>query len=391
MLGGAVIAASLWLGWQIVAAVIAQRAPLPLAVRVASASPAVLGRAAEAEYAAGRVDNAYWLSGQGLARAPFDVQSMRTRGLSEAKRGRIALADQLVTLAGNWSLRDDASHGWLIEQRLRRGDYYSAFAHADTLARRREAQRPVIFRLFTTAAMNDARAGPALIRLLGTRPFWRWDYLKSLYAQPETAALQGSLAIALEHTSAPLEPGELEQLYTEWARQGRIEGLKHLRSTLGRPPVEPAVANGSFEDIAVYDPFDWSLATEAGLSSLISADENEKTDQALRVERRTGSGGLVAGQLVLLAPGHYTLSGRARAETNQSPGLRWSLTCFENPAVALGQVPSVATSSWKRFSTSVTVPATGCSAQWLRLYALVDDSPEYRVVWFDDLALTPSH
>ena len=44
---------------------------------------------------------------------------------------------------------------WLIERRLRQGNYVSAFAHADTLVRRRQDIQPEVFSLFTLAGVQD--------------------------------------------------------------------------------------------------------------------------------------------------------------------------------------------------------------------------------------------
>src|SRR5690606_6261812 len=104
-----------------------------------------------------------------LRQSPFDVRALRVAGLVAARNGQDELANEVVTLAGNWSLRDDPAHAWLIEYRLRRGDDGSAFAHADTLVRRREDVRTQVFDLFTTAANSDPRSLPVLIDLLSVR------------------------------------------------------------------------------------------------------------------------------------------------------------------------------------------------------------------------------
>ena len=115
------IVAAVVLGWQIAIQPLMQRAPAQLAIRVAPGSPLVLRRAAESELAARRIDNAAALSRDALVRSPFDVRALRVLGLTEARAGREDQADDILTLAGNWSLRDDPAHAWLVERRLRRG------------------------------------------------------------------------------------------------------------------------------------------------------------------------------------------------------------------------------------------------------------------------------
>lgn len=389
LLSGAVIAIAAWLGVNVALAPVAQRAPPEIAVRIAPGSPAVLSRAAESEYVSERFDNAWHLSGEALARAPFDVRAMRVRGLADARLGNTDRADALVTIAGNWSLRDDAAHGWLIQQRLRQGDYASAFAHADTLARRREAQRPLVFQLFTAAGSADSRAIAPLAERLATRPFWRWDYLKSLQETPKTAPLLASLAISLEQTSAPLDPEELEQVYTAWAGQRLIPALKILRGRLGRPALSPSTANAGFETPPAYDPFDWHLATDAAVSSMISEDEL-RSGRALRTEQRGGGGGLLTRQLLLLEPGDYRFSAEVRTESGSPANLRWSVICFESETAIFTTAALPHDRSWREISGALRVPTSNCTAQWLLLRALSDDFAADRVFWFDNVKVSPA-
>ncbi|WP_298745490.1 hypothetical protein, partial [uncultured Brevundimonas sp.] len=106
------------LGWQIALQPLIQRAPVEAAIRIAPGSPLVLRRAAESELAAGRTDTAAALGREALRRSPFNVPALRVVGLTEARAGREEAADDILTLAGNWSLRDDPAHAWLVERRL---------------------------------------------------------------------------------------------------------------------------------------------------------------------------------------------------------------------------------------------------------------------------------
>ncbi|HUH22823.1 MAG TPA: hypothetical protein VLZ51_02035, partial [Brevundimonas sp.] len=199
---------AVWLGWQVVLQPVLQRGPPAIAVKAAPGSALVLRRAAETELlaaesdgadAATHVDNAAFLAREALVRSPFDVRALRVIGLTEDRSGREDRADALLTLAGNWSLRDDPTHAWLVQHRLQRGDYASALAHADTLIRRRENLRPQVFRLFSTAAAQDPqRALPVVARLVAAHPPWRQAYLDSLYTSREGLQLAVNLAQSLE-------------------------------------------------------------------------------------------------------------------------------------------------------------------------------------------------
>lgn len=386
---------AVWLGWQILLQPVVQRAPPEIAVRVAPGSPLVLRRAAEAEFAAGyenddlrRLGNAASLARDALARAPFNVRALRVIGLTEARAGREVEADEILTLAGNWSLRDDPTHAWLVEYRLRRGDYASAFAHADTLVRRREDIRPSVFRLFTAAATQDAaRALPEVARLVDARPPWRQSYLDSLYANVEGLQVAANLAVLLQRGDAPLTNQELTQLYMHLLDKGQIEALRTVRARLNRPPAA-AVANGGFGDAAAPEPFQWRLAQEAGAVVEIVPDEVRPADPALRIDYDGYSTVRFAEQLLFLAPGRYRLTAEARAEAGQ-PGERmvWSLTCSPGDLRVLS-VPAVARSAtvWSPISEEFTVPAA-CPGQWLRLESRGDDRRSPTVAWIDRVAI----
>lgn len=390
----ALTAGAVVLAWQIVIQPIMQRAPVEAAIRVAPGSPLVLGRAAEAELAAGRDDNAAALGRDALARAPFDVRALRVVGLAEARAGRADQADDLLTLAGNWSLRDDPAHAWLVERRLRRGDYASAFAHADTLVRRREDIRPPVFRLFTTAAVEDrARALPVVAGLLAARPPWRQAYLDSLYAATETLPVAADLAILLQSGRAPLTTAELRQFYVTALDRGQTGLVKAVRSRLNRPPAAAAVTNGGFDDPTAPEPFQWSLVQKAGAAAEVAAEDSGRGGAALRVEYDGYSAAVLARQRLFLAPGRYRFRAETRTESGDPAGrMAWTVDCAAGGRSLLSApaAPDTTpgTSGWTASAAAFSVPAD-CPSQWLGLEGRPLDRRAPMVVWFDRIAIVP--
>ena len=382
------------LGWQMAIQPLMQRAPAEAAVRLAPGSPLVLRRAAESELAAGRVDNAAALSRNALVRSPFDVRALRVVGLTEARAGRGDQADDILTLAGNWSLRDDPTHAWLVERRLRRGDYASAFAHADTLVRRRKDIQPQVFRLFTVAGTEDPqRALPVIARLLAAQPPWRGEYLGTLSQTDQELNVFASLAILLEAGRVPLTNGELARLYTILLDRGQFSAISMLRGRINRPPPGVAVTNGGFGDPAAPEPFQWRLLQKAGIASEVVADDLRPTNLALRVDYDGYATGTIAQQLTSLPPGAYRFAAAVRTEAGD-PGARlaWTLTCATGGGAIVpvpAGVPSAAPNSWTTLSGRLDVPAT-CSAQWLRLQTRADDRRSPTVVWFDRITISPA-
>lgn len=380
------------LAWQIAIQPLVQRAPVGLALRLAPGSAQTLSRAAEAELAADRNDNAAELARRSLATAPFNVRALRVFGLTEARAGRVAHANEVLTLAGNWSLRDDPSHAWLIEHRLRRGDYASAFAHADTLARR-ERVWPELFSLFTTAAATDtARALPVLARLLSNNPPWRSAYLTSLYETTDGLRVAGALAIVLERGAHPLNNTELEQLYVAFLGKGQIAAIQSIRTQLDRPPAA-TVTNGGFDDPASPQPFQWTLVQEAGAVADALPDDIRR-DPALRVEYSGRQRATIARQQIFLAPGRYRFGSEFRIESGEPDGqLTWSISCaagigtfLELPIVGAGVT---AESGWRAMGQEFSVPAD-CTSQWLDLLGQPSLDRRSAVVWFDRISVAPA-
>lgn len=385
----ALVAATVWLGWQIVREMAVERLPPDQSLRLAPASATVLSRAAEAELAADRFDNAGLLARQSLLKAPFNVRALRVLGLTTAKSGDETRADDMLTLAGNWSLRDDPSHAWLMEHRLSRGDYHSAFAHADTLARRRDDLQPQLYKLFTLAASTDARALPVLASLLEASPPWRRNYLSNLYETEDGLKLAANLAITLEPTRSAFSVAELSTLYVELLSKLRLEGLATVRDRLGRPDPDLPLVNGAFAPAEKPLPFEWKLFNAGGSVAEILPDDL-RGDSALRAHFGSYSSAQLAEQFLLLNAGPYRLTGEARAEVGDpSTRLTWRITCIETGAM-IGEssnTPDSGNTAWKPFHFDFEVPAKGCSAQWLQLFPTPSERRATVVGWYDNFSI----
>jgi hypothetical protein len=298
----------------------------------------------------------------------------------------------MLTLAGNWSLRDDPAHAWLVEHRLRRGDYASAFAHADTLVRRRADIQPQVFSLFTTAAAQDPqRALPVIASLLASFPPWRGDYFRSLIDTPEGLQASATLAIMLQKSRSPVTSEELEPLYLSLLARGQIDAVRTLRSRLNRSPAVDLVANGEFDSPDLPEPFQWILIQKAGATASVEADDSGRTRTALRVEYDGYSAAAIVRQRIFLTPGKYGFRASSRTESGSPAGrLAWTVTCLSGgqalldiPAVPVGPAQ---TGPWSQAARDFSVPA-GCPDQWLELHGRALDSRAPMAAWFDTISI----
>lgn len=402
LIGTGMAVGLIWLGWQIVLVPMSARAPSEHAVRLNPGSAIVLASAAEAEWRAGRMENADALARMALHRAPFTLPALRVVGLVEGETGDRVLADDILTLAGNWSLRDDSSHGWLIENRLRRGDYGSAFAHADTLARRRASLHPQIFDLFATAIEADPRAFAFLAGELVDSPPWRPAFISSLYQRDGGVGLVAQLALLMKDSEGRFSDTELQRLYQALHAGGQIEALRQVRAEIGRPSRDEYLIDGAFQASEAILPFGWTLGVGAGYSVAALADAGPAEDGsqgdaggALRVAHNGQSLDVLAQQVTLLDPGRYRLNGLWRWEFGQT-GMRfaWQVVCGRSDDVrsevvfrAPASTTVNGTDAWTPFSSDFQISERDCSSQTIRL---VGQNPGRRtnlIVWFSHLEI----
>lgn len=384
------IPAMILLGWQVVIAPIAQRAPPALALRVDSASPAVLSRAAELEFQAQRYDQARELARESLVRAPFNLRALRVFGLVADREGRKAQADDILTLAGNWSLRDSPTHAWLINRRLQTGDYASSFAHADTLLRRKEASETVFSLL--AAAMIDPNAVRPLRDVLATNPPWRRNFFQYLQLKDGTELALAKLVAGLEPTPGRFTDAELSSVYRQWANTGRIGALKGLRTALNRPPLLPAVVNGSFTSEPAVLPFDMRILASPGLSVERTDDELRSGNSALEIAYDGFGAGAATEQLLLLPPGRYRFTSQFRVKDGGPDArLSWQVHCVENnrPILVddLTAPDNEAVNAWHDLGTDFVISMGSCTAQWLRLVTQPGDRRAPVVVRVDNVSI----
>ena len=383
------VVVAVWLGWQILREPFAQRLPPALALSLAPDSPGVLQRSGDIAIQAGDIDQAESLARRSLALAPFNARALRVVGLAQARRGNEERANEILTLAGNWSLRDDPAHAWLMEYRLKRGDYASSFAHADTLIRRRVDLQPQVFELFKIATTEDPRAVMPLARLVALDPEWRPAYLRFLQRDIAGIGSASNLAIALEEQRAGLRDDELSNLYSKLLAEGRIPTIRSLSRRIGRP-ASGGLVNGQFNTLSKLVPFEWMLRTHPGLYIDILTDEMRTDETALRVSYAGDDALWVVEQYLLLDPGRYDFSGQARAGTGGgAERFSWRLLCAESSAIlAESPEPSAAT-QWTLFRSQLEVPPERCTAQVLQLYAGQVDDRSPSIVWYDNLAIRP--
>ena len=159
------------------------------------------------------------------------------------------------------------------------------------------------------------------------------------------------------------------------------------------PPSLPLAFNGSFETAPSNIGFDWHEVRVPGVASELEPDTGADGDMAahFRFLGLRAAGGDMRLPL-LLAPGRYRLSLRARADYLRSDqGLRWKIRCADGQQIA--ETEALGDSfHWRSVQVDFDVPATQCPGQWLALENPAIAGSARHVsgdLWIDAIRVTP--
>jgi tetratricopeptide (TPR) repeat protein len=291
--------------------------------------------------------------------------------------GRIAEIDgdapravALMELAGERALRDIFAQAWLVNHALKRGDFATALTHLDAILSTHgivEQALPLL-----AAFISHPQTMAPLVRLVGTDPSWRSQFLNVVASKVADRAVLGRFYAALQAGPHPPSQQELQPYIDRLVNDGLFkEAYAAWAETL--PPdrrADPATLyNGAFQYPLSGSEFDWKIVQSLGADVDVAGGE-AAVARTLRVEF---SGARVdfhnVSHLMALQPGAYRLTGQVEAEAlHTERGLWWRVFCVDRPDPSLGETELVAGSiPWRTFSLSFSVPATACGAQVLQL------------------------
>ena len=354
--------------------------------------PQALLALAEQHLAAGRTDAARATALHLLAVEPMEGRAFRVLAAGAVQRGEGARALSLYRTAARRSPRDTPTRVWLTNHYLLAGDYPAALQHVDYLLRTSPTHAVTLLPFLAQRAVDPAFAAD-LAAVLVQRPPWRKGLLSALQRGEDPRAADAVMA-ALRRAGGLSAP-EFDDWIAYLLRQGRW-GEAYSR-WVGTVPLDggalPLVYNDQFERPVSGRGFDWRVTRIPGVSVQFVPDPGARGLVAHAVFRGRAVAQVNLEQPLLLAPGRYRLSARVRADALRSDrGLEWSVACA-------GQGQPLATSErmqgsfgWRSVAMDLTVPATDCPAQWLRLRNPAPSGLAQQVwgdLWFDDVSLQP--
>jgi hypothetical protein len=322
------------------------------------------------------------LARDALRRDPTVVMAWRMLGLAAVARNQPARAARMFHFAGALSKRDLPTQLYLIEERVQQDDIVGALRQYDATLRTGGASHDLLLPILVGAIGSEGIVRP-LAGLLNSMPPWRRAFMERLAAgAPDPNGLVQ--LIQLIHGSAsPDEKVQISTAMQAMINRRQYEPAMRVYRLLAAADARgtPLVRNGRFDRPNPYPPLDWQLL------SGVDVGAEQLQGGRLRIHAASGSGGLAARQLLLLAPGSYEISADAgAADDSRAARVAWTVQCTNDQGLKLLEQDLPALSGRIRARASFSVPA-GCSGQWLQLNIRPDFDPGGVAAWIDSVAL----
>ena len=383
-----------WIGWTLVQAtradLLAQSDP-EAALRIDPDHPQALLQRAWKQMGRGDNDAATATARRVLALEPGQGDAFAVLALAAMRRGD-ANANALARIALQRAPRNRDLRATEAAALLKQGDLPAAMAQIDALLRLSPERGKTLFPALVQQA-QDKRFAEALGAVLARDPPWRPAFLKVLNKEATSVAVDQIYAWLQQH--GELSTAETGRWLDRMLADGRWgEAYAHWVGTLGANAGRlTPVHDGGFEQDPGGQGFGWRNAPVRGVFTDIEAGAGPNGSRAAHLHfigRPAARGNL--SQALLLAPGRFRLSLRARSDFLRSDrGLQWIVRCEGGPVLGELDVPD-GNAAWRLLSVDFEVPAERCPGQWLELRNPAVRGTAQNVsgdLWIDDVAITP--
>jgi len=332
-----------------------------------------------------------------LAQEPFNARALRILGQLAALEGDRARADRLMRLAATRSRRESVAVDWMMRDAYARRAFDEAVSYADALLRTRPNIASDVVPVLAALAETPGASQPLKI-MLAQNPPWRARFFSLLPTSVRDERTPLDLLLSLKDAPYPAARQDING-YLTWLIGRKSYELAYYTWLQFLTPEELGAVgfliNGSFERPPSGYPFDWTVAKGSGVTIDIVPRTDEADQNALLIEFGQGRVDFKGvSQILMLAPGRYRLSGRAKGEIAGRRGLQWRLTCLAEKGVPLGESEMALglLPTWKTFEVELFVPETDCRAQMLRLELAARSASEQFVsgsLWYDEIKISP--
>jgi hypothetical protein len=302
-----------------------------------------------------------------LAEEPFLLEGVTALAKGDEKRGEALLEE-----AKRRNPRNRMARLLLLDRYLRTKRPKEAAAELGVLTilvpRTGEVLIPQLAKMVT-----DPKTAGTLRGALNNNP----GLLHAVLSRLASSGTNPDTILSLASEAGPPPPGVDTQwqaiLVNNLARQGQVERAYKLWQQFGRVPAAEAgkgVYDPELKGLPGSAPFNWRLVAGAEGVAEKASGGGLQVGYYGRVDTE------LAEQLLLLKPGRYRLEFQAEGDAKgENSKIVWTLSCQGSKAT-LVQLPLTGiTYAPRKLAAGFTVPASGCSAQWLRLAGAAAEFP----------------
>lgn len=295
-----------------------------------------------------------------LRREPLQARALVLLGAVRQATGDKAGAAGLLRLSTRVTRREELAQLLLVESDIARRDVKGALRHYDTAMRTSEDADALLFPVLSRA-LADPGIRDAFVPYVRGNAAWLARFMDASLSYPGTAVQWAD--VIRRAGGLPGSPGyrDLErQTMFLLAREGRFAALRQLYLNL------PGAKPGALREVALrpgasrFGVIDWQLTNDTQIQTAIYGEPGQAGGalQILSTRKLPTTG---ARKLLMLAPGRWRLSGQAAAE---GLALDLRLTCASEGKGFVAQTVRIVPGP-ARFAVPFTVPAQGCSAQFV--------------------------
>lgn len=313
---------------------------------------------------------------ESAARAPLAIEPFLVRGVQAVQAGRLSLAGAAFEAARRRNPRSVAARYFLAEHYLQTSKVSLGLNELAVLTKLVPNSLPSVAPYYAAFARSPGGAVRTKA-MLRAHPDFADTILAALAADPRNAELILFLAGKPRvGTDAPAWHGQLVQnlvssgqygkAHEVWARLARVKKANDL------------LFDSSFSQLQLIPPFAWSLTMSGGGSA------EPEGEGRLHVSYYGRDDLVIAKQLLLLRPGHYSLSMRVKRETD-ARYVTWKLTCRPSSGVLLDRDLGNRRGA-ESLSVAFDVPRD-CPAQLLELLGTAPEFPETIDLTISDLSI----
>lgn len=325
-----------------------------------------------------------------LMRSTLRADALRTLALSASARGRAEEALTLMSQASQINPRDETTRNWLFGRAIGRDDYQSIVLQADYLMRLSpEIASPLSFQLIALLGNGAFRA--RLVQRLSLGPPWRGTFL-SIAARYGGYDEVAALFQALKSTPTPVTDAEATPFFMRLVGDAKYRQAKdYFDALVPRPDwKEGLVYDGEIGGRPGPPPLNWQAIKSAGGSAGWTMEDGTALGSLQVSHDGFSSSSPLVRQLILLPPGYYEVSARARVDDPVAVGrFKIQVNCAGGSRL-ISMPLRGAPGSWQLSRAGFIVPPEACEAQWLLITPVTGDRREMAEMLIDDIIVRPA-